>query len=392
MNRLPVFVLSVAAAVAVGAAVLLGEWRPSSPAGFAAESPGPSATPTVTRSALDRLVPEKLLSYWAARPVPGIVESDRYRFELTSDSIGFPDDELANPRFVSEATSVTADTLQLVASDSTSGCSAGDIGRYRWSLSPGGTRLIFSVVGSDPCPARATALSVEFFRVGCKHAANGCLGRLEAGLVASQYFAPHIGSEGWWRPDWGALTYEVPGGWANANDWPNMYVLVPEGEYARQGSDGRPADMQRGAVNDTSAFTGIGLWTLPIALGGAEGCGFGSVEGVDPIDGVTALPSVVASRPQSISIGGVAGRWVDVQADSAWMTRCAAEGNPPLHFVGGGFEGGWNPALYGDARQRIISLDLGDDEILIVLGTRDSATFDAFLAQAMPIVESFRFK
>ena len=51
---------------------------------------------------------------------------------------------------------------------------------------------------------------------------------------------------------------------------------------------------------------------------------------------------------------------------------------------------GWHVAIFSGDRYRVIPLDLGDGETMVIMvDTRDAATFDAFLAEAMPIVESF---
>jgi hypothetical protein len=49
--------------------------------------------------------------------------------------------------------------------------------------------------------------------------------------------------------------------------------------------------------------------------------------------------------------------------------------------------------LLGAERQRLILVDLGDGDVVgIMIRTSDPTAFDAFTAEAMPIVESFRFK
>ncbi len=49
--------------------------------------------------------------------------------------------------------------------------------------------------------------------------------------------------------------------------------------------------------------------------------------------------------------------------------------------------------LLGGERHRLILLDLGDGDVLaIVIRTTDPAAFDAFVVEAMPIVESLRFE
>jgi hypothetical protein len=41
----------------------------------------------------------------------------------------------------------------------------------------------------------------------------------------------------------------------------------------------------------------------------------------------------------------------------------------------------------------LILVDLGDGDVLqILVWTKDQAAFDAFVPQAMPVIESFQFK
>ena len=62
-------------------------------------------------------------------------------------------------------------------------------------------------------------------------------------------------------PDWGALTYTVPAGWANSADWPNHFTLTPSQAYAKEGPDG-PAD----------SISEIDVFRLPVAIGQDAGC------------------------------------------------------------------------------------------------------------------------
>ena len=49
-------------------------------------------------------------------------------------------------------------------------------------------------------------------------------------------------------------------------------------------------------------------------------------------------------------------------------------------------------AVMGTERDRLILVDLGDGDVLqILVLTKDQATFDTFITEAMPIIQSFRF-
>ena len=54
---------------------------------------------------------------------------------------------------------------------------------------------------------------------------------------------------------------------------------------------------------------------------------------------------------------------------------------------------GWGWGIAGLERQRLILLDLGDGHTVIIgIDSTYPDRFDDLVAQAMPIVESFRFK
>ncbi len=132
--------------------------------------------------------------------------------------------------------------LQLTSTDTPGGCTVGDVGKYAWTGSAGGTRLTVTLV-SDDCAARRSALPGDWQRVGCKDTTDGCFGDLvEAGTYPSQYFRPRLVDSGSWQPQWGALTYTVPAGWANSADWPNSFILTPSDAYALRG----PMDPPKG--------------------------------------------------------------------------------------------------------------------------------------------------
>jgi hypothetical protein len=392
MNRVPLVAgAATILAVVIGGGILIGQQNQT---GVGVPTGSPSSTSaalTPSPSAVSSRVPAELQSFWvgAPRAVSGLSTNDRYRFSLTGSALAFPNDGLEDPELASTVAVVAADTLHLVTTDATARCLRGDIGRYRWSLSPGGTRLTLTLEGTDACPARGAALPGEWFRVACRNDGSGCLGQLEAGTFASQYIDPAlpVGSE--WLPNWGALTFTVPAGWANSIDWPGTYHLTPSAVYTQEAPSG-PRD---GLVNR------ISVWALPVAMGHRETCEESVEEVPRTVDGmmtyVTNVPTHVASAPQAISIDGHAGKWVDVRVDPSWATRCPEAGAAKLTFLSQlpGME--WDPGpliLAGEARHRLIFLDLGEDVVLVAIEAGDPARFDRLVADAMPIIETFRFR
>ena len=392
MNRLPIVAgAATILVVAVGGGILLGQRNQPAIGGPTASAPSSAtASPTSSPSAAEIQVPRELRYYWVGvpRPVPGLTTHDRYRFKLNVDAIAFPDDNLENPELASSVTAPTTDTLEMVTTDSTAGCFPGEIGRYRWSLSPGGARLTLAASGTDTCTARAAALPGDWFRVACSNYDSGCLGPLEAGTFASQYVDPTLPNGNDWRPDWGALTYTVPAGWSNSIDWPHTYSLTPTVDYGKEGPDApRPSQVHR-----------IVVWANPMVVGLDAECVF---EGLDDtftvagmVSAIKGLPTLDAGEPHSITIGGRSGSWVDVRVDPA-STACASSTEPRLSFHTRTqllFE--TDPLdLVGETRERVILLDLGGGSVvLIAIQSGDPTRFDELVAEAMPIIETFRFK
>ncbi len=113
---------------------------------------------------------------------------------------------------------------------------------------------------------------------------------------------------------------------------------------------------------------------------------------------VTQHPELTASTPQPITIDGHAGQAIDVQIAPSSTAECPVVGGPfVLVFTESGRDmtnsGLDQWALWKTSKARIILLDLGDgDVVLITLKTLDPSRFDALLRDAMPIVESLKFK
>jgi hypothetical protein len=99
------------------------------------------------------------------------------------------------------------------------------------------------------------------------------------------------------------------------------------------------------------------------------------------------VPGLVTTVPRTITIDGHPGKWLDVRIDPAWTKTCPGETTPIVTYLMPG------TAISGTEHERLILLDLGDgDVLLIVVWAGDQATFDPFIAAAMPIVQSLKFE
>jgi hypothetical protein len=274
----------------------------------------------------------------------------------------------------SEASLTESGQLKLTTVLSGHTCEVGDVGLYDYSLSPGGSRLTIS--GTDDCAPRETAVVGEWQTSDCRDPENSCLGNLEAGTYSSQFFEPR--PEGEWAARYGAMTYTVPEGWAAGYDYPDGYNLLPQVAYAT---------VDVGADGCSECPDAIAVQSAPRAAAtdcsekAAPGVGKSAAEIADWVEHNSAF---TVDR-QSATIAGRPAYILDVQKAEPGDGACAEAGAPI-------FYNGWHAAVGAGDRQRFILVDLsGGDTILITIDTLDPGTLDAFVAQAMPIIETFQF-
>ena len=217
----------------------------------------------------------------------------------------------------------------------------------------------------------------EWQRSACENPDNDCLGPLDSGRYSSVFVDPFvIGPEGW-APRFDAVSYEVPDGWANTGDWPGFY------------------DMKRTA--DPEA-TGLFVVADVVAISSEDQC----LDEPDPAVGrtaeeltswLTALPGVVATEPEAVTIGGLSGYRVDVSMDPSWTATCPFSAGQPSRGLftdssGGDFHWGLGP----ETRQRNYLLDSADGRALLIdIEAQGDATFDDLVDEATQVVESMVF-
>ena len=108
----------------------------------------------------------------------------------------------------------------------------------------------------------------------------------------------------------------------------------------------------------------------------------------DLVAWLPSVPGLITTTPEPITIGGHAGQMIDIGLDPAGTaTVCEGSIEPIVAFLNPGI------AVGESQRTRLILLDLGDGDVVAIgVWTRDQATFDAFLPEAMQVIESFRFE
>jgi hypothetical protein len=228
-----------------------------------------------------------------------------------------------------------------------------------WNLMPGRSGVVGggpsptaspSAETSPPASPSASAVFPQWYRNSESGAAAGIL---PAGSGTSRAFVPRV-------------TFTVPEGWVNDLDVDIGYGLFPdmkanEAEYALSGEIAQGIFM----VSVESPYFFCEAWEKTQGTA-AERAAF-----------LVASDAFVVSEPVDVTIGGLTGKQLDVRLDPD-RPAATCPGDPPTADI-------------GDQRTRVTYLDTPSGIIAIAVGSKYSADHDAFLADAMPIVESFEF-
>ena len=213
---------------------------------------------------------------------------------------------------------------------------------------------------TTPAPtAAATAVPTAAARYpawyppGAVADANGA-GILAPGSHATRAFRP-------------GFTFSAPDGWVNAYDEPDFFTLFPD-------TPANAAEFARSEGFAQSVF--MGPHSSPYfaceSLENNRGTTAAEIAAA-----VTANEFLATTGLIDVEIGGLTGKQLDVQVDPDWTGTCP--GDPPGVDLKAG-------------RSRGVLLDApGRGVIVIFVGSLSSAGHEAFLAEAMPIVESFQF-
>lgn len=243
-----------------------------------------------------------------------------------------------------------------------------------WNLLPGGRT---GIGGASQSPSRSTAPSAtpsttpsasiaavfpDWYTQGATTCDPNCAGELSAGTHTSRFFVP-------------AVTYTVPAGWINGSDADFGYDLFPD-TPSNQAEFARSNDVDQNiAISATDGWAddwGIcpGRYTWGDALTAAE-----------IIGALTASKNLVTTAPVPVTIGGLTGQQLDIHLSPSWTGTCPLDPEDPPDKD------------FKDIRLRLLVLDFpdGSDVVPILIQSLHAAEFDAFVADATPIVESFEF-
>jgi len=380
MNRIPL-AIGAAAVVAIAGAFVFFR---SSPDPTVGSSPTPGATPSVSPSGSSSAVaggpvPSELRASWMGehRGLTGIAPDAGTVITLDQNSFDLAQSAGSSVKYLESSASITSEgRLRLELTLNNADCDQGDVGTYTWTISPSG-RILTIIEDRDDCPTRGGALAGIWWLMDCPLSDDNCLGAVDAGTYKSQFITPRLDPGGPWSPVFGAVTYTVPDGWGNAGDWPETFDLVPVSE------------LPLGGANWSRA---ISLTVQPSAMSQDKPCSDTVQSGVERtvpslVTWLRTVPGLVTTAPTAITIDGHAGQWVDIRIDPAWTKKCADGSGPIVTYMMPG------TAVMGTERERLILLDLGEGDVLqILVWTEDQAAFDAFVPEAMPVIESFQFK
>jgi hypothetical protein len=252
-------------------------------------------------------------------------------------------------------------------------CQVGDPGMYTFRLSSANGTLTLTPI-SDACAERATVLAGDWNRTD--------LGDLAPGR---RLLGPGDGRTG------GLVSYVVPPGWAYTNVT-EPFAIVPRSNAREQADIRLWMDAAPESWDAACATTKPGLERTPATVAAW----------------LATLPGLVVTPPTAVRIGGQAGVMVDVSVAPGWTSSCAPEPSiGPDGSLGRSAEGSVvttftrsypypvpHPALTVDPGRRVryLLLDRGKAQVMVIeLAAPVRATWDAVVADAMSIVQSFEF-
>lgn len=349
-----------------------------SPSALATESPGPSTL-------LGSDLPSSLLHPYIGplRAVDGIPQGDVSQLAFTFRSFVYHN---GTDEFMRSTVRIDGDEFVVLSLIASPGCEEGDEGRYPFAMSPGESILTIEP-GTDDCAPRSAAMPGTWQRSQCLNPTNWCLGVVEAGTYSSQDFVPAVPavpSGETFQADYGALAYTVPSGWANSADVPSIYEIMRGSSYVAGG-------LNEGEIGPDV----ISLLARASAAKLHAGCPEEAAPGVGTDRAalaawILAHPGLVVTEQPAVTIDGLQASVLDLAVADGWTETC----DTVKPFVAAPvFVGDYHWAVGKGDRMRVILFDLpAGTTVAITIDPEDPATFDALVAETMPIIETFDFK
>jgi hypothetical protein len=378
--RIRLFTVLAAALVVVVAAIAV---MTGGSKGLVTATQAPTLSPTLTPAAAPSVTPGApagLQARWMSgtRAVPGIEPQAGTSIMFTVGGGAWLSPSNHDNQFFlrSRVDTVGEDTIRVTSQTAEPDCA--DPGTYTWQLSPSGQSLQLASE-DDSCATRRAAFTGTFWKTDCPTENNYCLGPVDAGTYASQYFDPFVAHDGPWKARFGALEYTVPAGWGNGHDWPEFFGLGPSGQEGNPqiyfASDVLPVpddDQCKDAPSTT-----VGRSAEAIA---------GWVDGLAGVDVVTPL--------EQVTVGGLPAWQIDIRIAKGWTATCPwnTEHTPDrvLFTDGTPANDGFSWGIPGGSSMRLWLVDLGDGRALMIdFESETQATFVASVDDATTVVGSY---
>lgn len=388
MNRLALAATAVVAVLVIASSAYLLT-RSTQPA--VGGTPIPTALASPSASAAGQL-PTNLVGAWLGppRPIGGTSSRAGVVLRLDSASVALTTVNAPLPLLSADA-SISGSTLRVTTAGAAGRrCGPADVGTYPVTLSDSGLTLTVAA-GADACRDRASALEGAWSRSACRTDQDTCLGQLEPGAHDSQFFESFLAHGVVWEPVFGGLQYSVAGDWTNDQDWPSAYDLGPT------------ADVEAAPVGSDPARS-ILVLSNAMAESQARPCSGTPDTGAGPgVDGflnwLRDIPGIQLGRRSTETINGHPATAVDVQLTAAPTGLCNGT-DPVVQYL---MTPGWSNGNGGASDSHVHGLDVGAEDrlilvdggggdlIAIVVQVADAKDFAAFVADAEPIVHTFRF-
>jgi hypothetical protein len=374
---------AVVIAALAGVALLM---RPSSNVGQ------PTSAPSLAPSGATQSpspVPAALQGGWfASTPrTVGATALPATHMLIAADSLGI---SAANnqPRAFLSASAADLGAGQIrVAAGSPSSCLAGTVGTYSYRLSASSRVLTLTSI-NESCPERATALEGTWWKDACRAPDDGCLGAMDAGTYASEYFRAWLAPGTPWGPKLGGVRFTVPDGWANDADWPGSFSLSPAPDFEKTSTaNPDPAarlELQANVAAESQATPCSGVANTAAAATAA-----------DFVAALQRIPSLQVSDPTSLVLDGHPAKAFDLTTVPAKIVPCGSD-QVVEYMVAVNYDGvsaGEGYAIAAGDRQRVTIVEVAPGHLVaIVVRADDSTRLDGLIPSAQPIIQSLQFE
>jgi hypothetical protein len=392
--RLALIAATAMLALALFGSFLLGSAWPSPTAPGPTSSAAPSASaPDFASLGAGTDLPDDLVAGWygGARDLPGLASGAGTFLLLQPDEARLSQSDTKDAPILHELASMVDGRLQLVTrvpetyADST--CAPGTTGSYDVAMSASGRTLTIQPF-SDPCSGRASVVAGTWWKLACATDGADCYGDLDAGTYATQDFDPRVDPGGQWVPNYGALTFTVPDGWAFAADHEEFMRLTPD--YAGERANGGVPTLLEGDIL-------VVAQPYPTVGGGTCNASIPPLDTPrslsDIVSFLEAQPWIDTSQPATTLLDGHVVTSLDLAITPGTTPGCQGDTIPSGEYLTAWSASSWRLGFSGEQRAHLWLIDLGGgDVVAVVVHGRDEPALDGFVRAATPVIESFRFE